>query len=73
MHIYEGVILIDVLDCFNYYKIKNMNSNFVFHFISVNFVIFICDNTYAPVLAHLDNYNMFLDKPYYSQYDLKGF
>lgn len=34
-----------------------MNNNFVFHFISVKFVIFICDYTYTPVLAHLDNYN----------------
>lgn len=49
-----------------------MNNNFVFHFISVNFVIYICDNTYAPVLAHLDYYNMFLNKPSYSQDDLKG-
>lgn len=73
MHIYEVVILIDVLDCFNYYKIKNMNSNFVFHFISVNFVIFICDSTYAPVLAHLDKYNMLLNNSSYSHYDLKGF
>lgn len=53
-------------------KLTLTNNKFVYKFISVDFGLLICDSTNKPVLAHRHNYNMFLNKPSYIQYNHIG-